>query len=122
MNTKAAVEPSAWDTVKLAISLAILVASLVAFYYYADVSKLYRVLGIVAAFGIAIAITLQTDKGRQISGFVREAQIEVRKVVWPTRKETTQTTLIVMIVVIIFGALLWLLDLILAKSIQGLIG
>jgi preprotein translocase subunit SecE len=65
---------------------------------------------------------LQTDKGRQVSGFVRDAQIEVRKVVWPTRQETTQVTFIVIIVVIVFAILLWVLDLILGGLIQATIG
>ena len=60
-------------------------------------------------------------KGRQLAGFTREAQIEVRKVVWPTRQETTQTTLIVIMVVIIFALLLWVLDLIFSGLVQMLI-
>ena len=110
------------DTVKLAISLTILVGGLVAFYHYADASKLLRVGGIIAVVVVAITIAFQTDKGRQISSFIREAQIEVRKVVWPRRQETTQTTMVVMIVVIIFGVLLWLLDLLLGGMVQTMIG
>ena len=110
------------DTVKLAISLTILVGGLVAFYHYADASKLFRVGGIIATVIVAVAIAFQTDKGRQVSSFIRDAQIEVRKVVWPTRQETTQTTMVVMIVVIIFAVLLWLLDLLLSGLIQTMIG
>ena len=71
---------------------------------------------------ISLLIVSQTLKGRQAIDFVREAQVEVRKIVWPTRQETTQTTLFVIIVVIIFAILLWVLDLGLSSSIQGLIG
>ena len=74
------------DTVKLAISLTILVGGLVAFYHYADASKLFRVGGSIATVIVAVAIAFQTDKGRQVSSFIRDAQIEVRKVVWPTRQ------------------------------------
>ncbi len=122
MNTKAAVEQNSWDTVKLGSALLVLIGSLVAFYYYADASKLLRVVGMLVAVGVAAAIALQTDKGRQVSNFVRDAQVEVRKVVWPTRQETVQTTMFVMIVVIIFGVLLWLLDLLLSSVVQTLIG
>lgn len=122
MNTKTAVEPSPWDTAKLAAAVLVLLGSVVAFYYFADASKLIRVVGMIAAVGVALAIALQTEKGRQVSGFVRDAQIEVRKVVWPTRQETTQITLIVIVVVIIFAILLWVLDLILGGLVQALIG
>ena len=122
MNTKAAVESNSWDIVKLVLALAVLIGALLGFYYYAEASQLYRVLGMLAAVGVALALTLQTAKGRQVSGFVREAQIEVRKVVWPTKQETMQTTMFVMIVVVIFGILLWLLDIGLSAAIQNLIG
>ncbi|MEQ8662549.1 MAG: preprotein translocase subunit SecE, partial [Gammaproteobacteria bacterium] len=102
MSTKAAVEHSSWDTAKLGLSLLVLIGALAAFYYFGDASKLLRVLGMLAAVVIAGVIALQTDKGRQVSAFVRDAQIEVRKVVWPTRQETTQVTFIVIIVVIVF--------------------
>ncbi len=122
MNTKAAIEQSSWDTAKLAVALLVLVGSLVGFYYFSDVSKLVRVLGMLAAVGAAVGIVLQTAKGRQIVGFLRDAQIEVRKVVWPTRQETTQVTVIVIIVVIIFAIVLWILDLLLGGLIQTVIG
>jgi len=122
MNTKAAIEQSSWDTAKLAAALLVLVGSLVGFYYFSDVSKLVRVLGMLAAVAAAVGIVLQTAKGRQISGFLRDAQIEVRKVVWPTRQETTQVTFIVIIVVILFAIVLWILDLLLGGLIQTVIG
>ena len=84
--------------------------------------KIFRVLGILAGIIVSLLIVSQTLKGRQAIDFVREAQVEVRKIVWPTRQETSQTTLFVIIVVIIFAILLWVLDLGLSSSIQGLIG
>lgn len=122
MNTKADAPPNSLDTVKLALALLLLIGGLVGFYYYADAAKLARIGGVIAAVIVAVAIAAQTDKGRQVVGFVREAQIEVRKVVWPTRKETTNTTLVVMIVVILFAFLLWVLDWILGGMVQALIG
>ncbi|MFT4581860.1 MAG: preprotein translocase subunit SecE [Gammaproteobacteria bacterium] len=101
---------STLDTAKLAMALIILVGALVGFYYYAEVSKLVRVVSLIAAVGIAAVIALQTVKGRSLSSFVKESQIEVRKVVWPTRQETVQTTLVVMVVVVVIAIFLWLLD------------
>ena len=115
-------EPNPLDTAKLAIALAILLGGLVAFYYYGDVSKLLRVGGVIGSVAVAAAIASQTAKGRQVTTFIREANIEVRKVVWPTRQETVQTTMMVMIVVVIFAILLWLLDLMLGGLVQFAIG
>jgi len=72
--------------------------------------------------GIAVWIALQTDQGRTLWNFVQDAQIEVRKVVWPTRQETIQTTFLVFIVVIITALILWGLDTLLGWAIRGLIG
>lgn len=122
MNNKAVVEPKPLDTVKLALALALLLGGVVAYHYYAEVSKLIRVGGILATVAAAFGIAYQTDQGRQIAGFVRDAQIEVRKVVWPTRQETAQTTFVVMIVVVVFAFLLWILDIILGGLMQTVIG
>ncbi len=112
----------ALDTAKLGLALLIVIAALVGFYFFADYSLLYRVLGLLAAVGVSVAIALQTGKGRQIWGYFHEAQIEVRKVVWPTRQETVQTTLIVIIMVIIVALILWGLDALLGWAIGLLMG
>ncbi len=122
MNSKAETEQSALDTVKLATASLLLGAAVVAFYYYAEVSKLARVAGLLVVAAISIVIALQTDKGRQLSSFTREAQIEVRKVVWPTRQETIQTTFVVFIVVIVIAIFLWILDLILGGTVKMVMG
>ncbi len=110
------------DTVKLVIALLVAVAAMVAFYIYPEQSMLFRVGGLLLGGGIAIAIALQTVKGRNIWGFFHGAQIEVRKVVWPTRQETLQTTLIVVLVVILISIILWLLDMFLGWTIGTLMG
>ena len=110
------------DTVKLAVALLIVIAALAAFYIFIEQSLLYRVIGLLASAGIAVAIALQTDKGQQIWGYFQDAQIEVRKVVWPTRQETTQTTLIVILMVVLVAIILWLLDMFLGWAIGSLMG
>ena len=123
MNSKIeTLDSSSMDTVKLVIALLVSVAAMVAFYIYPEQSMLLRVGGLLLGGGIAVAIALQTVKGRNIWGFFHGAQIEVRKVVWPTRQETVQTTLIVVLVVILISIILWLLDMFLGWTIGTLMG
>ncbi len=122
MNSTVETTSGKLDTFKLGLALLILIAALVGFYVYADETLLYRVIGLLAAVGISVGIALQTDKGREIWGYFHDAQIEVRKVVWPTRQETVQTTLLVIGMVIIVAIILWLLDMFLGWSIGALMG
>ncbi len=110
------------DILKLVIALLILVSAIVAFYIFANESQLLRVVGLLAASGISIMIALQTEKGRGIWAFIQDAQVEVRKVVWPTRQETVQTTAIVIIAVIFFAIILGILDWGLGAAIESIIG
>jgi preprotein translocase subunit SecE len=110
------------DTFKLVIAVMILLAGIGGFYYYADVSLLYRVLGLVAVVIIAAGIALTTSTGHAILSFGRESRAEVRKVVWPTRQETVQTTLMVVVAVIILGIFLWLIDMMLLNAVHMLTG
>ena len=110
------------DTFKLVIAIAVLLVGIGGFYYYADASLLYRVLGLVGMVIVAVGIALTTSTGQAIMSFGREARGEVRKVVWPTRQETVQTTLMVVIAVIILGIFLWLIDMLLLNAVQLLTG
>ena len=100
MNSEIEAGSQKLDTFKLGLALLIIVAGLVCFYLFDDYSLLFRVIGLLVGVGISVAIALQTVKGKEIWGYFRDAQIEVRKVVWPTRQETIQTTLIVIVMVI----------------------
>jgi len=98
------------DKVKLTIAVALVASGVAGFYYFADQSLLMRVLGLLAVVAVSVAIAYQTALGQRTWGFVTDAQTEVKKVVWPTRKETLQTTGIVLVVVVIVGIFLWGLD------------
>ena len=110
------------DTFKLVMAIAILLAGIAGFYYYAEQSLLYRVLGLVGLVIVAAGIAFTTSTGHAILSFGREARTEVRKVVWPTRQETVQTTLMVVVAVIILGIFLWLIDMMLLNAVQMLTG
>jgi preprotein translocase subunit SecE len=122
MNSKTDTAGGTLDTAKLVVAVLIAVSALTAFYIFAEQSLLYRVLGLLAAAGVAAAVALQTQKGRYLLEFIQDAQIETRKVVWPSRQETIHTTLIVLAVVVIVSFILWLLDMFLGWSIGLLIG
>ncbi|MEW5757768.1 MAG: preprotein translocase subunit SecE [Pseudomonadota bacterium] len=110
------------DKIKLIVSLLILAGGVVGFYVFADQATWIRVLGVIVALVLAIIVAAQSEPGRAALSFVKESRTEVRKVVWPTRKETVQTTMIVMVVVVIVGILLWLLDMFLLWAVQLLTG
>jgi preprotein translocase subunit SecE len=110
------------DTFKLVLAIAMLLAGIGGFYYYADASLLYRVLGLVGVAIVAAGIAFTTSTGHAILSFGREARAEVRKVVWPTRQETVQTTLMVVVAVILLGIFLWLVDMLLLEAVQVLTG
>ena len=78
--------------------------------YYSDMALLYRVLALVALGAASVFVAINTEKGHALWSLLKEAQVEVRRVVWPTRQEVNQTTLIVVVVVLIMALILWGLD------------
>lgn len=122
MNAKTEVESSSMDTVKLALAVLLLAGGIGGFYYYEEYSLWLRVLGLLVVAGVAVAIAMQTLVGRRVWGFAVDARTEVRKVVWPSRQETIQTTLIVFAMVLVMGIILWLVDMILLSIVRSVTG
>ena len=110
------------DVLKWGAVIVLMASALGAFYWFSEESLLLRVIGLLAVSGVALGIVYQTEKGRLAWGFIREARNEVRKVVWPTRRETGQTTLIVIAVVGLVAVLLWLFDSMLTYLVRLLLG
>ena len=110
MDAKVDSKPTIMDTVLLLLSVVILVGSIFAYYYYGNESVLYRSIGVLVAFIAAIWIALQSAQGRTLWAFIQGSRVELRKVVWPTREETLQTTLIVLVFAAIMGVFFWGLD------------
>lgn len=121
MATNAEPKNSIVDIVKLLVGLALLIASIVGYYLFPDVSLLYRVLGLLAVAGIGVAIALTSAKGKNLLSFMGAARTEVRKVVWPSRQETMQTTLMVFIIVVILSIFLWFVDMFLGWGVKVLL-
>ncbi len=122
MNAKAEPSSSAFDILKLLVAVALLVAGIVGFYWFEGHSALLRVIGLLAAVVAAGFVAVQTDKGRAIWSFFGDARTEVRKVVWPTRQDAIQTTLIVLLVVILMSLFMWAIDGILFSIVKSLTG
>ena len=113
----------ALDIVKLVVAALLAVGSAVAFYWFADQWPTWaRVLMVLAGVGIGAAVGLSSAPGALFKKFLRDAQIEVRKVVWPTRQETWQTTLIVAVAVLIIGIMIWVIDMILSWLVRMMMG
>ncbi|MDZ7902654.1 MAG: preprotein translocase subunit SecE [Rheinheimera sp.] len=121
MNAATEAPKSGLDLVKWLVVFAILTLLVVANYIY-EFSTLERAIGLVVMIPLAGFVAAQTGKGRDFLTFAKEAKLEVRKVVWPTRKETNQTTLIVAIVTLIMALVLYVLDLGLLKLVSFLTG
>ena len=113
---------SRFDTVKWVVVAALVAVGVVGNSYFADQSLLYRVLGIIAIGAVAGLIALQTAKGAAFWALVKGSRTEIRKVVWPTRQETVQTTLIVLGFVILVALFLWGLDSLLGWLVSLVIG
>jgi preprotein translocase subunit SecE len=104
------------------VVIALLAVGIIGNSYFSAESLLYRVLGIVAIAIVAALIALQTAKGMAFWALVKSSRTEIRKVVWPTRQETVQTTLIVVVFVILVALMLWGLDSLLGWLVSLVIG
>ncbi len=122
MNAKADSGESKLDSLKWIVVVVLVAAGVVGNSYYSDQSLLYRVLVLLALAVVAALVALQTAKGRAFFDLFKEAKNEIRKVVWPSRQETVQTTAIVVVVVLIVGLLLWGIDSLLSWIVSGVIG
>ena len=110
------------DPAKWIGAFVILGGGIVGFYYWSDESLLLRVIALLLLSAAALFVAVQTAKGRAAWDFARESHTEVRKVIWPTRKETTQTTLIVIAMVGLVAIIMWILDGLLARLVKLLLG
>jgi preprotein translocase subunit SecE len=122
MPAQAEPSTSIFDTVKLVLAISLLISSIVGFYYFASYALVYRVIGILTFFGLAVGLIFTTAIGQRAWGFITEAKMEVRKVIWPTRQETMQATMLVVAVVFGVGLILWLMDMVLFWAVGILTG
>ncbi|WP_044421728.1 preprotein translocase subunit SecE [Pseudomonas syringae group genomosp. 3] len=122
MNPKAEASDSRFDFLKWLLVVVLVVVGVVGNQYYSAEPILYRVLALLVIAAAAAFVALQTGKGKAFFVLAKEARAEIRKVVWPTRQETTQTTLIVVAVVLVMALLLWGLDSLLGWLVSSIVG
>lgn len=122
MNSRVEIRGVSLDTIKLGAAVFLLIVGMISFYSFAGFSMLLRVIGLLAIGAIAAIIALQTEPGRLLWQFVIDSRMEVRKVVWPSRQETLQTTMVVIVMVLIVGIVLWLFDMVLMAILRFLTG
>jgi len=110
------------DSVKLVLAAALLVGGIVGYYWFVDASVLLRAVAVVLSVALAIVVFLTTAKGKDVWRFIQSSRIELRKVVWPTRQEAFQTTMAVIVFVIIMAVFFWGLDMFLLWATRLLTG
>ncbi|MCK0507160.1 preprotein translocase subunit SecE [Aromatoleum anaerobium] len=98
------------DKFKVALALALIAAGVVGFYLLSEQALVLRVLSVLAGVAAGVAVAWQSEPGRRFVAFARESITETKKVVWPSRKETVQTTGLVFAFVVLMAAFLWVTD------------
>jgi len=101
---------SAADRVKAALAIAAVIAGLAGFYLLAQQPMIARVGSVLAGLAAGVAIAWFSGPGQRFFAFAKDSWTETRRVVWPTRKETTQMTLIVFAFVVVMAIFLWAVD------------
>lgn len=105
------------DIVKWLGVIALLVVGVVANTHFAGQALPLRVIAWLVLLAVTGLLALNTERGRRVWQFTREARAEMRRVTWPSRKETMQTTLLVMIMVSVVALLLWGIDFVVLSAI-----
>ena len=122
MSEKTENQSNALDMFKWVVVFALLAGLVTANTMYGEISVLYRAIAIVVVVGIAGFSAATTEKGSTFLSFAKESRTEVRKVVWPTRQEANQTTLIVLAATLVMALILWGLDGIIVRVVGFITG
>ena len=123
MNSKVENSRSAFaDTLLLLVSVVMLLGGITAYYYYQDMAITpVRVAALIAVTLLASWVAAQSQKGGAFFRFLKESDIERRKVVWPTHQEAVQTSLMVIVVVIIISLFLAVVDWMIGSAVRSLL-
>ncbi len=104
-------QSGALDIIKLSLAAAALIGGLYAYYYYEqEIAQALRVLMVLAGTAAGIGIAMTSTQGQRLWHFIQGSRVEIRKVVWPTKQETTQTAIAVFVFTLIMSLFFWVLD------------
>ncbi len=121
-NTETSGSSKAAESFKWLIVLVLLSAAVVGNYLLGELSVVLRASGVVVLIAAAGAVAAFTVKGKTAISFAHESRMEVRKVVWPTRQETLQTTFIVLVACVIMALILWGIDGVMVRLVGWVTG
>ncbi len=110
------------DIIKLLFAAGVLVGGLYSYYYFLEVPLPLRVLMVLGGLAAGITVAMSSTQGQRLWAFIQGARIEIRKVVWPTRQETTQTSIAVFVFTLIMALFFWGLDSFLLWLTRTLVG
>jgi preprotein translocase subunit SecE len=123
MNEQTTVQDaSVADKAKIAATILLLLGGIAAYYALAAQPAWLRWLAVAGGIALAVVVFASSRQGRDFWQFMLDSRVELRKIVWPSRVETGQTTLIVFVFVIVAGVFFWVLDLVLAWATRALTG
>jgi preprotein translocase subunit SecE len=109
------------DKAKLVVAALLLLGGIVAFYMLGRMDLWVRVIALIGLVALAVALFFTSESGKQLIGFGKESIREVKKVVWPTRKEALQNTAMVFGFVFVMALFLWITDKTLEFTLYDLI-
>ena len=110
------------EKIKLVLALLLIATGIAGFYLLAEYALVLRILAVLAGVVLAVVALLSTRLGQNSLAFAREAAAETRKVVWPSRKETIQTTVAVFVLVLVMAIFLWIVDIGFLWMVKTLMG
>ena len=110
------------DKIKIAVAVLLVAAGVGGFYYLEQSPMILRVLSVLAGLVAGAVVFLTSAPGKQFHGFAQESVAETKKVVWPTRKETLQTTGVVFVFMVVMALFLWAVDSSLLWVVKKLLG
>jgi preprotein translocase subunit SecE len=115
-------ESGVLDIIKLLLSAGVLVGGLYGYYYYLEMSLPLRVLMVLGGLIVGIGIAMTSVQGQRLQAFIQGSRVEIRKVVWPTKQETTQTAIAVFVFTLIMALFFWGLDSLLLMLTRYFVG
>lgn len=122
MATQVETNSGGLDAVKWVVAILLLIVATLGNHYAESLSLFLRIAAVIVLAAVALIVALTTSKGRGFLVLLKEARVEARKIVWPGRQETWQTTLIVAGVVVLASLLLWGVDSLFGWIVSAIIG